>query len=160
MAVDYFLKLDGIKGESSDDKHRDEIEILSYSWGLANSADAVGGGGSTGKPEFQDFHFTMPINTASVPLFLKCATGEHIKEAILTARKAGGEQQDFYKIRLEDLLVSSYNQGGFDAGDTLPTDQFGLNFSKIEVEYARQKPDGTLDTPIRGAYDLKAAKAF
>lgn len=160
-AVDYFLKLGDIKGESTDDKHRDEIEILSFSWGESQSAgSSSGGGGGAGKVEFQDFQFTMLVGLATVPLILACATGEHIEEGLLTARKAGGSQQEFYKITLSDLLVSSYAQGGFAAGDTLPTDSFSLNFAKIEWEYARQKEDGSLDAPIRGGWDLKENTKF
>ena len=89
-AVDYFLKIDGIPGESTDSKHKNEIDIESWSWGEANSGShAYGGGGGAGKVSVQDFNFTMHVNKASPKLFLACATGQHIKEALLTCRKAG-----------------------------------------------------------------------
>jgi type VI secretion system secreted protein Hcp len=87
-------------------------------------------------------------------LFLKCATGEHIKEATLTVRKAGGEQQEFYKITLEDVMISSYQAGG-SGNQALPVDQFSLNFAKIDFEYKPQKEDGSLDAGVRGGWDLK-----
>lgn len=158
MAVDMFLKIDGIKGESRDSKHKDEIEILSYSWGLSQSGTtAFGGGGGAGKVQFQDFHFTNAVSKASPSLFLKCATGEHIKEATLTVRKAGGEQQDFLIIKLNDALVSSYQSGG-SSGDNLPTDSVSINYAKIEYTYKEQKEDGSLGGDVSAGWDLKANK--
>jgi len=100
----------------------------------------------------------MKVNKASPKLFLVCATGEHIKKAVLTCRKAGKEQQEFYLVKMEDLLVSSYQTGGSSHGDVIPTDQISLNFAKIEFEYKPQKADGTLDAPVKAGYDLKSNK--
>lgn len=159
-AVDYFLKIEGIAGESQDSKHKGEIDIESFSWGATQSgAHAAGGGGGAGKVAFQDFHFVMKINKASPKLLLACATGEHIKKAELVCRKAGKEQQEFLKVTMSDLLVSSYQTGGSGHGDILPTDQISLNFAKIEFEYKEQKPDGTLGGAVKAGYDLKANKA-
>lgn len=157
-AVDYFLKIDGIEGESADDKHKGEIEILSFSWGESNAgAMAHGSGGGAGKVNMQDFHFTMVMNKASVKLFESCATGQHIKEAVLTARKSGGEQQEYLIVKLTDVLVSSYQTGG-SSNDSVPTDSFSLNFSKIEFEYKPQHADGSLDAAVKAGYDLKLNK--
>jgi len=157
-AVDYFLKLDGIPGESNDSKHKNEIDIESWSWGQANSGShAGGGGGGAGKVSMHDFNFTMRINKASPKLFLACATGQHIKEALLVCRKAGKEQQEYLKIKFNDLLVSNFQTGG-SAGDVVPVDQIALNFSKIEISYAPQKPDGSLDSPVVHNYNLKENK--
>jgi type VI secretion system secreted protein Hcp len=158
-AVDYFLKINGIEGESHDSKHKNEIDLESWSWGASNSGTHVGGGGGgAGKVAMQDFHFVMKVNKASPKLMLACANGEHIKDALLTCRKAGKEQQEFLKIKFTDLLISSYQTGGSGAGDVVPTEQISFNFAKIEVEYAAQKPDGTLDGPIKSGYDLKLNK--
>ena len=156
MAVDYFLKIDGIEGESKDSKHQNEIEIGSFSFGATQSGSfsAMGGGG-TGKVSMQDFHFTIPTQKASPKLFKACATGEHIKNAILTCRKAGKEQQEFLKYTFTDLLVSSFQTGGASAE---PMDQVSLNFAKIEAEYKEQKADGTLGGSIKAGYDLKQMK--
>jgi type VI secretion system secreted protein Hcp len=105
----------------------------------------------------QDFHFVMRVNKATPKLMLACATGQHIKKADLTCRKAGGDQQEYMKITMSDLLVSSYQTGG-SAGDVVPTDQISMNFSKIEFEYKPQKPDGTLDAPVKTGYDIKLNK--
>jgi type VI secretion system secreted protein Hcp len=158
-AVDFFLKLDGIKGESVDDKHKDEITIESYSFGASNpgSFNRGSGGASAGKVSMQDFHFVMRVNKASPSLMLACATGEHIKEATLVVRKAGREQQEFMKWTFTDLLISSYQHGG-GSGDLIPTDQFSLSFAKIEIEYKSQKPDGSLSDAFVAGWDLKANK--
>jgi len=158
-AVDYFLKIDGIEGESGDSKHKGEIEILSFSWGATNTGSHSGGsGGGAGKVVLQDLHFTTKVNKASPKLFQACATGEHIKKAVLTVRKAGKDQQEYYVIKMDDLLVSSYQSGGHEGGDPIPTDQFSLNFTKISYDYKPQKTDGSLDAAQHGGWDVKANK--
>jgi type VI secretion system secreted protein Hcp len=158
-AVDYFLKIDGIEGESTDHKHKNEIEVESWSWGETNAGShAGGGGGGAGKVVMQDFHFVMKMCKASPKLFLACATGQHIKKAELFCRKAGGEQQDYLKVTFSDLLVSSYQTGGSSQSDVIPTDQLSLNFAKIEFEYKEQKADGSLGAPVKAGYDVKQNK--
>ena len=88
---------------------------------------------------------------------LACASGEHIKSAVLVCRKAGKEQQEYLKVTLSDILVSSYQTGG-SAGDVVPMDQISLNFAKVEFEYKPQKADGTLDAAAKAGWDLKANK--
>lgn len=157
--ADYFLKIEGIEGESTDAKHKNEIEVLSWSWGETNAGAHVGGssGGGAGKVHMQDFSFTMSANKSSPKLMLYCATGTHIKEASLTCRKAGGEQQEYLILKFTDALVSSFQSGG-STGDIIPVDQVSLNFSKIEYEYKPQKADGSLDAPVKVGYDVTANK--
>ena len=158
--VDYFLKFDGIKGESADAKHKDEIDIEAWSWGETNAAGpAGGGGGGAGKVAMQDFHFVMRANKASPKLFLACASGQHVKSAVLTARKAGKDQQEFLIVKMTDVLVSSYQSGGGEAVD-VPTDQLSFNFSKLEVQYRPQNPTGQLGTAVKAGWDVKANKAI
>ena len=159
MPSDYLLELDGIKGESSDDKHKGTIEVESFSWGATQQGSfSAGGGGGAGKVSFQDLHLTTRVNKSSPILMLSCATGQHIKKAILFVRKAGGDQQDYYTVTMTDLLVSSYQSGGSSGSDALPVDQFSLNFGAIKFEYKPQKPDGSLDSAVTAGYDLKANK--
>jgi type VI secretion system secreted protein Hcp len=158
-AVDYFLKFDGIKGESTDVKHKDELDIESWSWG-ATREGAAGPGGGAGKVSMQDFHFVMKLNKASPALLNACATGQHIKTATLSARKAGKGQQDYLTFKFHDVLVSSYQTGGSEQGDVVPTDQVSFDFAKIEVEYRQQKPDGTLGPGAQFKFDLKTNKTF
>lgn len=152
---DAFLKIDGIEGESADSKHKGEIDIQSFSWGASNGGTfSTGGGGGAGKVNMQDFHFTMQVNKATVKLMLACAGGDHIKSSILTCRKAGKEQQEFFKVTFSDILVSSFQSGG-GGGDTLPVDSISLNFAKVEWEYKEQKADGTLGGAIKAGWDQK-----
>lgn len=158
-AVDFFMKIGDIKGESADDKHKGEIDVLSWSFGCTQSGTmALGGGGGAGKAAFQDFHFTMHTSKASPDLFLACASGKHYPEATLIARKAGKDQQEYMKITFNDLLVSSFQAGGSNSSDVLPVDQVSLNFAKVKVEYKPQKADGTLDAAASAGWDLKANK--
>jgi len=157
--VDYFLKIDGIEGESQDSKHKGEIEIESFSWGETNQGTGASGGGlGAGKVQMQDFHFVMKVNKASPKLFLACAGGDHIKSAILVCRKAGKDQQEYLKVTFSDLIVSHYQTGGAGAADILPLDQIALNFTKVEMEYKEQKPDGTLGGALKAGYDIKVQK--
>jgi len=158
-SVDYFLKIDGIDGESKADKHEKDIDVQSFSWGASQTGSfAYGGGGGAGKVQMQDFHFTMYHNAASPHLFLACATGEHIDKAVLTCRKAGKEQQEFLKVTLHEVLVSSFQTGGSGGADILPQDQISLNFAKIEVEYKEQAEKGSLGGSIKKMFDLKTVK--
>lgn len=158
-AVDYFLKIQGLEGESNDHKHSKEIEILSWSWGANQSGSfATGGGGGAGKVSMHDFSFQKLIDKSSPKLLLACAQGEHIKEAVLTCRKAGGEQQEYLTIKFSDILVSSYQTGGHGDGDVRPLDSISLNFGKIEFDYKEQKADGSLGGSVKTGWDLKANK--
>ena len=158
-AADYFLKLDGIKGESKDDKHKDEIDVTSFSFGESQSGTfSSGGGGGAGKVSMQDFRFTMAANKASPALFLACASGDHITSAVLSCRKAGGGQQEFMKITMEGVLVTSYQIGGSSGSDVIPQDQIALNFAKIEVEYKEQDNKGNVGGSVKQGWDLKANK--
>ena len=155
MATDFFLKIDGIKGESQDKKHKDEIDLASWSWGESNSGShSAGGGGGAGKVSMQDFHFTMTINKATPELMLACATGKHIPSAVLVCRKAGEEGQEYLEIKFSDLLVSSYQTGDSSGGD-LPMESISLNFSKIEYAYKPQDEKGKLGAAVKAGYDLK-----
>jgi type VI secretion system secreted protein Hcp len=158
-AIDYFLRIDGVQGESMDAKHKGEIDLEAWSWGEANTRTPQGGGGGgAGKVQMQDFHFVMRVNTASPKLLLACASGQHFKSALLTCRKAGKDQQEFLRFTFSDILVSSFQTGGAEAADVLPLDQVALNFSKIQVEYKEQKSDGTLGAANKFGWDLKANK--
>jgi len=139
-AVDYFLKIDGIKGESTDDKHKGEIEIESFSWGLSRSDQGAGGGGRAGRVSFSDFSFTIVMSKASPKLMTQCAEGTHIKNAQLTARRAGENQIEFLKVTLEDVLIASYQTGG--SGSSLPMESLTLDFATAKIDFTSQEPTG------------------
>ena len=161
MATDYLLEIDGIKGESKDDKHPDTIEIDSFSWGNSNPGSAGhGGGGGAGKVQYQDVHFSTQVNISSPKIKMACDTGQHIKKAQLFVRKQGEEQKDYYVLTFEDFIVSSYSSGGSSGSNHLPTDQFAFNFSKMKFEYSKQKDDGGLEAPITSGWDLQTNKKY
>lgn len=158
--VDYFLKIDGIEGESQDAMHKGEIAIDSWTWGERHPTSPGGGGGGAGRVSMNDFTFTMPFSKASPKLFLACAEGDHIKVAWLTARRGGGPKKDdyFLKWSFSDLLVSSYET---DADDSQrPVDRVGFSFGKIEVEYKEQQQDGSLGNSTKAGWDANKNTAF
>lgn len=158
-AVDYFLKIDEVEGESKDSKHKGEIDIDSFAWGAKNAGtSSAGGGAGAGKVVIDDINFSAKASKASPTLFLKCATGAHLPKAVLTVRKAGTDQQEYMKITLTDVLVSSYHSGGSAGSSTVPTDQFTLNFTKIEIEYKEQDSKGQLTGSVKKHFDVKANK--
>ena len=127
MASDIFAKIGDIKGESADSKHKGEIDILSFSWGVTNSGSiGAGGGGGAGKATFHDLSFTHSIDKAS-PLLLKaCATGEHIKEATITQRKAGKGQQEYLIIKMNDIIITGVSLSSSEAGEARRTSAWRL----------------------------------
>jgi len=162
MASDYLLEIDGIKGEAQDSKHPDTIEVDSFSFGLSHPGSfALGSGGSTGKAVFQDIHFSTKVSKASSLLAQSCATGKHINKATLYVRKATGDggQQEYLKIEVKKVLISSYQSGGHAGDDSIPGDQFSLNFAQIEFVYKPQNADGTLGADMIMKYDVAAQKA-
>jgi len=154
--VNYFLKIDGIEGESQDNTHKGEIEIETWSWS-ENQTDrsSNGGGGGAGKIQMQDFQFTMRMNKASPKLLLACASGEHLKKATLTGRIAGKEAQEFLQIGFTDIVVSFFQTGVSSGGSLLPEDHVSLHFSTIQYQYRARKADGSLDNLIQVGWDLK-----
>ena len=157
--ADFFFKIKGVDGESTDDKHKGEIEVESWSFGGTNAASfSSGGGGGAGKVALQDFHFTKKTDKASVKLLVAMATGEHLPTATLTCRKAGKDQQEYLVITLSDTMISSYQTSGSGGAGSLPMEQLSIAYSKIEFKYKEQKPDGTLGGEVVGGWDLKTNK--
>jgi type VI secretion system secreted protein Hcp len=157
MAADTFAKLGDIKGESLDDKHKDEIEVLSFSWGVTNSGSmGYGSGGGEGKASFHDLSFTHKVDKASPVLMQACATGVHLKDGTITVRKAGKGQQEFLVIKMNDIIITGVTHGS--SGGDGASENVSIAFAKVAVEYKPQKADGSLDAGIHFKYDLKAQK--
>ena len=160
MAADYFLQITGVPGESKDSKHKDWIDVFSWTFGESNpGTHATGGGAGAGKVQMQDVHFMTRMSKASPKLFLACANGQHMKEAKLVGVHGGAMQQEFLTWTFSDVLVSSYQTQGSDGDDTV-MDAVSLAFSKVRVEYKLQKADGSLDKAISAGWDLKSSKGF
>jgi type VI secretion system secreted protein Hcp len=158
MASDIFAKIGDIKGESQDVKHKGEIEVLSWSWGVTQSGSVThGGGGGAGKATFHDFTFTHHIDKATPLLMKSCATGTHIPEATITVRKAGKSQQEYLIIKMTDVLITGVALSV--AGDEpAGAENVTLRGAKVDLEYRAQKADGSLEPGLHFKYDLKANK--
>jgi type VI secretion system secreted protein Hcp len=157
MASDIFAKIGDIKGESLDSKHKDEIEVLSFSWGVTNPANIkASGGGGAGKATFTDLSFLHSIDKASPNLLKACATGAHLKEATITHRKAGKGQQEYLIIKMNDVIVTGVALA--DSSGVAGSETVSMAFAKVDLEYKPQKPDGSLDAGIHFKFDIKANK--
>jgi type VI secretion system secreted protein Hcp len=143
MAVDMFLNLDGVKGESQDKSHTKEIDILGWSWGMSNSGSAhVGGGAGSGKVSVQDLSVTKYLDSSSAQIMLSCCEGTHFGSALLTVRKAGGDKPvEYLTIKLQEVLITSVSTGA-SGGDDRLTENVTLNFAKVKVEYLPQEAKG------------------
>lgn len=160
MASDVFLKVDGIKGESTDVNHKDEIELLAWSWGASEVFIVSGGGGTVGgKPKFADLVVTKYVDKTSPKLLRDCLIAAHIKDVVLTQRRAGAGKLNFLVITLKDALVASLNDVEADAAP-LPVETVQFTFAKVIYEVIPQKSNGQPDTPVTLRWDVKANKEF
>jgi type VI secretion system secreted protein Hcp len=148
--VDMFLKLDGIKGESVDSKHKDEIHIESFSLGASQSG-AIGG--AAGKVSVHDISISKAVDASSPHLFLHVCSGKPIKEGLITVRKAGDKPLEYLKIKLSDIIVSGVQKAGH--GSSQLSENVTLNFAKVSVIYTPQKADGSGGGPIEMGWDIK-----
>jgi type VI secretion system secreted protein Hcp len=140
-AFDAFLKIEGIPGESTDDKHKNEIDVLSFHWGIARNG--------RGHARVEDFKVVKHVDAASPLLFDAVCSGQAIKEAVFTLRKAGDRAIDFYKVRFENVFISSAAPAGSAGGEDLPMEQVTLDFQSVEIEYTIQGPDGSPGGTVR-----------
>ena len=156
MAANMFIRIGDIKGESHDSRHKDEIEVLSWGWGMANPAAAsLGGGRATEPASFQDITFTHLIDRASPSLMLACAAAQRFPDARLTVRRPGTTTpEEFLLIALEEVVVTSVQTSGTEAAGSLLA-QVCLNFARVDFEYRRQRPDGSLDEGVHFKWDLQ-----
>ena len=153
MAVDVFLKIDTVKGESKDAKHPDEIDVLSWSWGVSNATGMdAGAGGGAGRANFNDMSFMHAVDKSSPVLLQACAMGDHFKEATLVSRKSGKGQQEYLIVKMKEVFVTSVQPSG---SSEHPMESVSLSFGHVDLEYKPQKEDGSLDAGIHFVYNLK-----
>ena len=154
MAVDMFMKIATVDGESKDKTHGKEIDILAWSWGLSNSGSAhVGGGAGAGKVNVQDLSFTKWVDSATPVLALACCDGKHFGDATLVVRKAGEKPVEYIKIKMEEVLITSISTGGSGGEDRL-TENVTLNFAKVSLDYVPQDDKGAAGTAIPMSWDI------
>jgi type VI secretion system secreted protein Hcp len=157
MAVDMFLKLDGVNGESKDKTHKQEIDVLAWSWGMSNSGSAhQGGGAGSGKVSVQDISLTKYVDSSSPKIMLSCCDGKHFPTATLTVRKAGGDSPvEYIVIKMKEVLISGVMTGGSGGEDRL-TENINLNFAQVNLDYTPQGDKGEKGKAIPFAWDIPA----
>jgi type VI secretion system secreted protein Hcp len=160
MAVDMFLRIDSLEGESEDKTHKGEIQIVGWSWEASQTGTSGRGGGSgAGKVEHQDIQIRKFVDRASPVLYKLCCMGQHIKSADLTVRKAGGEALEYLVIHLEDLLITSFKLGGEPKEDQV-LETLSINFTRAAITYTPQVAGGAGAAKVSGGWDLKANTPF
>ena len=158
MAVDMFIKIAGVKGEARDHKHKDEIDVLAWSWGVSQAGTMhQGGGGGGGKANVQDLSFTKYIDKSSPDLMLSCCSGKHLADATLVVRKAGENPVEYLTIAMKDCLVTSLSTGGSGGEDRL-TENVTLNFASVKVRYVPQDAKGAGSGSFESGWDIAANK--
>jgi type VI secretion system secreted protein Hcp len=161
MAVNAHLKIDGLEGESLSTGYEKQIDVLSWSFGATQTGSmSFGGGGGSGKVSVGDLQINKRFDKASPKLFEAVATGKHIKEAILTLKKAGGTKEvEYLNYKMTDLIISNVQWGGASEGEH-PTEHIAINFAKIEVVYTEQDGKGVAGAKTRSGFDVKLNKTF
>lgn len=159
MAVDMFIKIGDIEGESTDGKHEKEIDVLSWAWGMTQSGTThMGGGGGSGKVAVQDISVVKYVDASTHALMKACCDGSHYEEAKLTVRKAGKDALEYIKLTMKEVIVTSVQTGGSGGEDRL-TESVTLNFAEFKLEYTPQKPDGTGDSAKEVAWNIAKNEA-
>lgn len=157
MGSTIFCKIDGIKGESTDANHKDEVELLSFSHGVSQPRSAVAstaGGGTTGRCNHTDFSIVKMMDSSSPVLNQTCCTGKHIGSIVITLRRADGDKSVPYMVyKLSDVIISSVSVGG--SSDSVPTESVTFNYAKIEWEYTKQaRAGGAGSGKTNGSWNL------
>jgi type VI secretion system secreted protein Hcp len=161
MAFDCFVKIDGIKGESTDDKHKEQVEAMSFSWGATqpSSAASATGGRTAERVNIQDFSFVKILDKSTPMLFLACCDGRHIKEVVVELCLASSDKHPYMKYTMEDVIVSSVRPGGSaQGGEVKPLEEVTFNFGKIRLEYTPISSQGKPGSPERAGWDLTTNK--
>jgi len=154
MAIEYSLKLDGIKGENLAAKHKDEIEIHSWSWGASNPTSISGSGLSAGKVSISDLTISKPVDSSSAKLLELCCSGKHIATGTLSCSKSTGDKNpgDYLTIALTEVHISGHQHGG-SSGDSVGSESVSLAFAAFEYNYKVQGKDGNLTAAGTAKHD-------
>ena len=162
MAANVFLKIESpdIKSESLGDKHKDEIDVMSWAWGLSNNSNThMLHGGGVGKVNVGDIQLTKMLDKASPELMLSICKGTHHGKVTLSCNKAGPNDKpvEYLKITMQEVVLSSLSDAGSYEG--VPMENLGLNFAYFKVEYTPQKADGTADAVITQEWNIQTNKS-
>lgn len=160
MAIDQFLMLTDITGESIDAVHAGEIDILTWDFGASQSGNThLSTGGGAGKVNVQDLILSKYIDRSSATLFQACCTGKHIPQAKLTVRKAGDNPLEYFIIEMEDCLITNISTGG-SGGEDRVTENISINFAKFRVTYTPQLIDGSGDAEVVMGFNIAENTAW
>jgi len=166
MAFDAYIKFmdkggQHIKGEATDDKHKEWCEVLSLSWGMSNPATIGAGtkGASTGRASISSLNLMKRTDKCSAVLATKLVTGEHLKEVHLELCKSTGKKEPYIIYKLTQAYVDSQQWSASSGGDDYPTESLSIAFAKVEWEYWEQGADGSLKKAGQMAWDQTTAKA-
>lgn len=158
MAIDMFMKVDGVTGESKDSNHTGWTDITSFSWGASQPGNmSVGGGGGAGKVSFQDLSVTALIDKSVTAILKNCSSGKHLSKVELSVCKAGGTQVEYVKITLEDVLITTVHYTGADSGDTVGI-TYGFQASKVKQQYWEQSSSGGKGAESSAGWNIKENK--
>jgi type VI secretion system secreted protein Hcp len=152
MAIDTHIKFDGVDGEATHKDHKGEIEVLSWSWGVSNAAGTTGGGSGRGKATPGDMHFMHLYDKASPVLAKQCANGKHFKSVVLTSRKSGEGQKDFFKMTMKEVFISSVQPSGSSGGDI--AESVSMTYKEIEFSYKPQDDKGGLGGEVKFGWNV------
>lgn len=156
---DFFIKIDGIAGESKDSKHAGQIDVLNWGYAVSQSSSAnTGGGGGVGKAHFSELVFTHYIDKSTPNLMKYCASGKHIPSVELSCCKVGDGQQEYMKVVMTDVLITHVRPTG-DSSSPRVMEEVGISYSTIKVEVKEQNANGSMGAAVTGAWDVKQNKA-
>ncbi|WP_416411224.1 Hcp family type VI secretion system effector [Pantoea sp. App145] len=158
MAIDIYLKVDGTTGESQDSNHKGWTDVLSFTWGAAQPGNmSVGGGGGAGKVAYRDLNIKALIDKSTPAILKYCSSGKHVDKVELSICKAGGNQVEYSKITLEDVLVTQTDFNGVGQSDTIVVD-YSFQAGKISMSYWEQGESGTKGAESKVSWDIKQNK--
>jgi len=163
MAYDAFLKLDGVTGESTKDKHQGEIELMSFSWGASNPTTAGHGTGmAAGKVSVSDFSIMKVTDKASPTLFGNCCSGKHFATAKVFIQKATGSTtgETYLEYDFDNVFVTSIQWAGNSGGDDRPTESVSFAYEKVKISYKPQDSTGKLGSQVLAGWDISANKKY
>ncbi|HVG20285.1 MAG TPA: type VI secretion system tube protein Hcp [Blastocatellia bacterium] len=162
MPFDAFLKVEGVPGESTDDKHKEWIEVLSFNWGVdqpQSSSASSHGSLSAERAHFHPFTIVKALDKASPKLAIGCASGEHYPKATLEICRAGGDKQPYMEYKMTDVMVNSFRPGGTGGGENIPLEEVSFSYGKIEWKYTQTKVAGGKGSGnVAAGWDLKTNK--
>lgn len=155
---DFFIKIDGIPGESKDSKHSGQIDVLQWGYSVSQTSTShTGGGSGAGKANFGELHFTHYVDKATPNLMKYCASGKHISTVEVSCCKVGDGSQEYMKITLNEVLITHVSPMG-STSDPRVTESVGMSYGKVKVEVKEQNTDGSMGATVTGTWDVKQNK--